>query len=71
MNGLKVIQSDLLASGSNDHKVKLWNLTTYTFIADLTWHTDCVNAIETFYGTFRKLFILNLVSFLMFDFLSV
>ena len=57
MNGLKVIQSDLLASGSDDNKVKLWNLTTYSFIADLTWHTDCVNAIETFYGTFRKLLI--------------
>ena len=40
--GLKMISSDILASGSDDKTIKLWNITDGTLIRTLTGHTGYI-----------------------------
>jgi WD40 repeat protein len=42
VNGLKLISSDLLASGAYDYTVKLWNITNERLIKTLTGHTHYI-----------------------------
>ena len=39
------VLNDVLASVSHDLKVKLWNLTSLTFIRDLDYHTGHIKAV--------------------------
>ena len=42
VNGLKRISNDIIASGSSDATIKLWNITDGTLIRTLTNHTDSI-----------------------------
>ena len=42
---VQLVEQDVLASGSCDTTIKLWNLTTMQLISTLTNHTGCVNTL--------------------------
>jgi WD40 repeat protein len=43
VRGLKLVSSDILASGSIDKKIKLWNIREGTLIRTLTGHTGSIS----------------------------
>ena len=61
---LKLITNDLLASGSSDKKIKLWNFTTGSFLFDLEGHLNTILCLEIFTGLFKVVykFLLNLLT---------
>ena len=52
VNGLKLINNDLLASSSDDYSIILWDLSTYTPIETLWWHNNWVYPLTTFIGCY-------------------
>ncbi len=48
IRALAQLDDTILASGSNDNTVRLWNLTTMASIANFTDHSDHVNALISF-----------------------
>lgn len=50
---LKLITNDLMASGSSDTYIKLWNFTTGSLLFDLQGHSDTILCLETFTGLFK------------------
>lgn len=50
INDLKMIEDNFLASASSDTRIGLWNLSNYTNIGFLSWHSGYVNCLETFPG---------------------
>ena len=46
VRGLKQISFDILASGSWDATIKLWNITTGELIRTLTGHTNAIGSMD-------------------------